>query len=316
MFNMLNLIRNEHMKLFKQFSTWVMVGLLVLVLLIVGIATKYLADSQTSENWKMQLQAENQQLTEQKEQVPDIGKSHDVLEERIAINQYRIDHDIPPIENKTLWGFMNSATNLTSLVTLFTIVIAAGIVAGEFSWGTIKLLLIHPVSRSKILLSKFMTTLLFALYNLFILFISSFIFGAIFFGFEGKELPYLAFLEGEVVERNMITHILTLYGLNSVDLIMMVTFAFMISTVFRNRSLAVGLSIFLMFTGQQVVMLLSEYEWVKYILFANTNLSQYMNGQPLVEGMTMTFSITVLLVYFILFVTMSWTIFQRRDVAN
>lgn len=316
MFNMLNLIRNEHMKLFKQFSTWVMVGLLVLVLLIVGIATKYLADSQTSENWKMQLQAENQQLTEQKEQVPDIGKSHDVLEERIAINQYRIDHDIPPIENKTLWGFMNSATNLTSLVTLFTIVIAAGIVAGEFSWGTIKLLLIRPVSRSKILLSKFMTTLLFALYNLFILFISSFIFGAIFFGFEGKELPYLAFLEGEVVERNMITHILTLYGLNSVDLIMMVTFAFMISTVFRNRSLAVGLSIFLMFTGQQVVMLLSEYEWVKYILFANTNLSQYMNGQPLVEGMTMTFSITVLLVYFILFVTMSWTIFQRRDVAN
>lgn len=316
MFNMLNLIRNEHMKLFKQFSTWVMVGLLVLVLLIVGIATKYLADSQTSENWKMQLQAENQQLTEQKEQVPDIGKSHDVLEERIAINQYRIDHDIPPIENKTLWGFMNSATNLTSLVTLFTIVIAAGIVAGEFSWGTIKLLLIRPVSRSKILLSKFMTTLLFALYNLFILFISSFIFGAIFFGFEGKELPYLAFVEGEVVERNMITHILTLYGLNSVDLIMMVTFAFMISTVFRNRSLAVGLSIFLMFTGQQVVMLLSEYEWVKYILFANTNLSQYMNGQPLVEGMTMTFSITVLLVYFILFVTMSWTIFQRRDVAN
>ncbi|TCT17536.1 ABC-2 type transport system permease protein [Melghiribacillus thermohalophilus] len=316
MFNMLNLIRNEHMKLFKQFSTWVMVGLLVLVLLIVGIATKYLADSQTSENWKMQLQAENQQLTEQKEQVPDIGKSHDVLEERIAINQYRIDHDIPPIENKTLWGFMNSATNLTSLVTLFTIVIAAGIVAGEFSWGTIKLLLIRPVSRSKILLSKFMTTLLFALYNLFILFISSFIFGAIFFGFEGKELPYLAFVDGEVVERNMITHILTLYGLNSVDLIMMVTFAFMISTVFRNRSLAVGLSIFLMFTGQQVVMLLSEYEWVKYILFANTNLSQYMNGQPLVEGMTMTFSITVLLVYFILFVTMSWTIFQRRDVAN
>lgn len=260
MFNMLNLIRNEHMKLFKQFSTWVMVGLLVLVLLIVGIATKYLADSQTSENWKMQLQAENQQLTEQKEQVPDIGKSHDVLEERIAINQYRIDHDIPPIENKTLWGFMNSATNLTSLVTLFTIVIAAGIVAGEFSWGTIKLLLIRPISRSKILLSKFMTTLLFALYNLFILFISSFIFGALFFGFEGKELPYLAFVDGEVVERNMITHILSLYGLNSVDLIIMVTFAFMISTVFRNRSLAVGLSIFLMFTGQQVVMLLSEYE--------------------------------------------------------
>ncbi|MBO8156874.1 MAG: ABC transporter permease [Bacillaceae bacterium] len=316
MYNMFNLIRNENMKLFKQFSTWVMVGLLVVIVLIVSLATNYLMDSQVTDKWKIQLEVENQQLTEQLEQVPDIGNSHETLKEQIAINQYRIDHDIPPVENKTLWGFMISSTNLTSLATLFTIVIAAGIVASEFSWGTIKLLLIRPVNRSKILLSKFITTLLFALFNLVVLFVSSFIFGALFFGFEGKELPYLAFVDGEVVERNMITHILSLYGLNSVDLIMMVTFAFMISTVFRNRSLAVGLSIFLMFTGQQVVMLLSKYEWVKYVLFANTNLSQYINGKPLVEGMTMTFSIMVLLVYFILFVAMSWTIFHRRDVAN
>jgi ABC-2 type transport system permease protein len=135
------------------------------------------------------------------------------------------------------------------------------------------------------------------------------------FGFEGIDLPYLVYSGGEVVERNMITQIISLFGFNSLDLLMMVTFAFMISTVFRSSSMAIGLSLFLMFTGGQVVQLLNQYDWVKYILFANTNLTQYTSGTPIVEGMTISFSIMMLFIYFILFIGVSFIIFQKRDVA-
>jgi len=97
---------------------------------------------------------------------------------------------------------------------------------------------------------------------------------------------------------------------------MMVTFAFAISTVTRNNSLAVGISLFLMFTGSMIVNLLKDYSWVKYILFANTDLTQYINGTPMVAGMTMTFSLIVLAVYFVVFNATSWFVFSKRDVAG
>ena len=129
--------------------------------------------------------------------------------------------------------------------------------------------------------------------------------------------PYLAYADGKVVEKNMFLHTLSLFGLASVNLLMMVTFAFMISAVFRSSSLAIGLATFLMFAGVQAVAILAALEqgWVKYILFANTNLTPYFDGTPLVEGMATSFPITVLAIYFVLFNVVSWVIFNKRDVA-
>ncbi|MFP3340564.1 ABC transporter permease subunit, partial [Micrococcus sp. SIMBA_131] len=78
------------------------------------------------------------------------------------------------------------------------IIIGAGVIAGEYSWGTIKLLLIRPASRTKILASKFIATLLFALLSLVILYISSFIIGGLFLGFNAVDQPYLTYSGGDV----------------------------------------------------------------------------------------------------------------------
>jgi ABC-2 type transport system permease protein len=61
--------------------------------------------------------------------------------------------------------------------------------------------------------------------------------------------------------------------------------------------------------------LISRYSWSKYYLFTNTDLSQYLTDSPIVKGMTLQFSIIVLIVYFIVFNLLSWSIFQKRDVA-
>lgn len=303
------------MKIYYRPGTWVMFAILISILLIIGIFTKFIIEDPANSNWQETVLAENvnKQMAVDDASLP--GTMREVYQRDIILNDYRLEYDIPPVETKSFWGYITSAVNLISIITMFTIIVAAGMVASEFSWGTIKLLLIRPVSRAKILLSKYIVTFLFALLMLLVLFAFSFAIGGSFFGASTITHPYLYFEGGNVVERNMIVHLVMLYGLSSVELLMMVTFAFMISTVFRSSSLAIGLALFLMFTGTQLVYVLSQYQWVKYILFANTYLGQYIEGTPIVEGMTMTFSLVVLAVYFITFNALTWIVFQKRDIA-
>jgi ABC-2 type transport system permease protein len=96
-----------------------------------------------------------------------------------------------------------------------------------------------------------------------------------------------------------------------------VTFAFMLSTVFRSSSLAIGLTIFLLFTGNALVELLRHFDvyWGRYLLYANSELTQYLGGnQVLFKGMTPGFSIAMLSIYFLLFNFLSWLCFIKRDI--
>lgn len=305
------------MKNFRRISTWIMLVILIVATIGVGIImniTSNLSDS-GNQGWEQNIQQENEMLKANitNEDFPKLAK--DVSKRQLAVNEYRLEHHIAPIETRSLWNFMSIAAEIVSLITLFTIIVGASSVASEFTWGTIKLLLIRPVSRSKILLSKYIATILFALLSLVILFVIAFLVGGIIFGFGGST-PHLVYRDGTVHEVNMIWHVLGIFGLKSINLIMMSTFAFMISTVFRNSGLAIGLAIFLMFVGDTITALLSSYfDWTKYILFANTDLSQYLTGNVLIEGMTMTFSIIVLIVYFVVFNVLSWLVFTKRDVA-
>jgi ABC-2 type transport system permease protein len=315
---MINLIRNEWMKIFRRPGTYVMIGILLVIISVTGIFMKYnLVEEEpnVTEEWKPVLQQENEALKKQLESSP-IKMEQEYYKKLIAINEYRLEHDIPFREKYNVWSFVKDNSELILLAGLFTIVISAGIVASEFNWGTIKLLLIRPINRSKILLSKYITVLLYALLMVGILFGFSALLGAILFGFPEQALPYLNYFNGKVTEQHIVVHLIIYYGLGSIEMIMLTTMAFMISSVFRNSSLAIGLSLFLMFTGGQFTALLSmKFDWAKYILFANTNLMQYIEGTPLLEGMTMSFSIIMLIIYFVIFQFLAFYVFKKRDVA-
>lgn len=202
--------------------------------------------------------------------------------------------------------FMNIGKNFTMFVFIFSVVVTAEIVAGEFTWGTIKLLLIRPATRSKILLSKYIAALLYLLLLLVVNYLATAIVGLIFFG------------NGDAGNLTMLS-VLQAYGYTIIDLFMNLTFAFMISSVFRSSVLAIALTFILTFLSGTVMQVLVQlkYSWAKYILFANTDLSQYAAGhKPMLEGMTLPFSLTMLSVYYIVFVALSWTVFSKRDVAG
>ncbi|WP_335727040.1 MULTISPECIES: ABC transporter permease [Virgibacillus] len=316
---MLKLIQNEQGKIFIRKSTWIMYIILAVLILGLALLTNSL-DGLKSEydgdNWREEMKQENEQLQKEMEDLEGMGNAEDYQASIIAKNNYYLENDIQPAPY-TAWTFVDENISLLSIVSLFTIIIAAGIVANEFRWGTIKLLLIRPIRRSGILLSKYITVLLFALYTALFALVLMWIFGAIFFGI-GDWNPSIV-VEGEDGFKtvSLVANIFTSFGFKLVNLVMMATFAFMISAVFRNSSLAIGIAIFLMMGASSIVTFFADKEWAKYILFAHTDLSQYMDGNFLMlEDNTMGFSIAVLVVYYAIFMLLSWIVFTKRDVAG
>ena len=312
---MINLVRNENMKLAHSISTWIMMGILILIIVIVGLVSRFAGTQAPKSDWKTNVTTQNQDIKQSLTQqgIPQVEK--DRRTKQLQTNEYSLSHNIEPIQGNSLWGFVGGiAGNLISLIALFAIVMSGGIVANEFSGGTIKLLLIRPSKRWKILLSKYIAVIGYTFLMLLVLLVVSVLLGGTLFSFKGAGTPYLENSNGNITEVSMIVHIVQFYGLQCISLIMMVTLAFMISTVFRNSAMAIGIGVFLLTVGNVITMLLLKYSWAKYILFANTDLNQYINGQPLVKGMTMTFSIIVLIAYFIIFNVISYLGFTKRDI--
>lgn len=311
---MVNLIRNENMKLYRRPRTWIMVGFMIAVVLFFSIMNWYY-DDMKGDAWRDQVIQERQELTEilKDPNMEEENKAN--FQELIATYDYQLEHDIRP-EAGTMWDGINDSAELVVLITLFTVIIAGDSLAGEFTTGTIKLLLIRPVNRLKILISKYLSMLKFGILLLLILFIVSILINGLLYKFGQMNLPLVSINnEGQIVERNMFTNLWKTYLLNGVSTIIFVTMAFMISSAFRSSTMAIGFSIFALFAGSLVSELLQRYEWSKYLLFANIDLSQHLSGRPYQEGMTLTFSIIVLSTYFLIFNLVSWLVFTRRDVA-
>ncbi len=314
---MVNLVLNENMKIYRRMRTWILVGLMVAFVLFVNFLEWHSDGKKVQdEGWRAKLQQDNQQWSQILKQ-PELGKDdRRFYQQRIALNEYHLEQNIRSTEG-TMWDGVNGSASMIIVITIFTIIIAGDSLAGEFSSGTIKLLLIRPASRFKILVSKYISFLLFSMLLLLILFVISIAVNGILYGFGYMDLPLISMnAEGQIIERNMVLNLWKTYMLGGVSTVMYVTMAFMISSAFRSSAMAIGFSIGALFAGNIVMEALQRFDWSKYLLFANTDLTQHLTGRPFQEGMTLSFSIGVLAVYFIVFNLISWLLFTRRDVAS
>lgn len=216
-------------------------------------------------------------------------------------------------DNMSNWSMMMiESMVLFSLITIFTVVVAADIVAGEFTWGTIKLLLIRPWSRSMILLSKFLSTLLFALFFTVVAFLVTLLANLLVFGYNSDTAIIAGMSNWE--------YVFQYYLFQFISLILIVTFGFMMSSAFRSGGLAIGLSISLLFAGNLITSLfaMANKAWVKYVLFMHLDLTPYIEGKAGSipnHPTTLGFSLSILLAYFVLFVAVSWLVFRKRDIT-
>ncbi len=319
---MYNLLLNENMKIYRRWRTWIMVAILILIMALFLISQYSDVRKLELQDWRTQAE---QQIKEAEKMIADADRSkgevvldaemRKMLENDIKYQEYRLKNNIAPTE-QSLWGVVLFMSAFVSLVSIFVVIIAADSLAGEFSGGTIKLLLLQPASRSKILLAKYLSVFVYALFMVALVMLVAFIAGAIFYGFDGASMTYLNVSEtGEYIERNMILHTLTTYGLQCVMLVFVATIAFLISSVFRSSSMAISIAIGIQFFAPLITQLSLEYSWAKYLLFVHMDLTQYLNDTPLIKGVDLPFAISVLAIYFIVLNGLTWFLFHRRDIA-
>ena len=154
-----------------------------------------------------------------------------------CLNEYRIEHHISPNVDYSIWSFVNDTSGMIDFAGLFTIIIAAGIVASEFNWGTIKLLLIRPIKRVENSRCKIYDSfVVWFIHDIYFVCLILDVLGALLFGMPENAVPYLNYYEGEITEQSMPFHLLIFYGFKSISMFMLATMAFMISAVFRNSS--------------------------------------------------------------------------------
>ncbi|PAD77692.1 ABC transporter permease [Paenibacillus campinasensis] len=208
----------------------------------------------------------------------------------------------------TVFTWTESFTYLLNII--FAVVIASDLVAGEFSWGTIKLLLIRPWSRGKILFSKYIAMLLFGLLGTVILSAVGIVSSALLF--SGNQAMGAGFEQSRMLDSMLL--VLT----DLIQLVVIATITFMLSTVFRSSSLAIGLSLLILFTKDLFGMLFNpeKHVWAKYVLLLHTDLSVYIHSPVGPGGTSLAFSIAILAGYSILFLLISWWVFTKRDVTT
>ncbi|PGE99342.1 ABC transporter permease [Bacillus pseudomycoides] len=310
---MINLIKNENMKIFKRKRTWIMVGVMVVFIFIQFLNVKLSSQVNYGDDWKTSLIEENALLQVEKESLKlPIEKIEN--EKKLLLNNYYIDSNIKPTNNA--WFFtIGQSTNFLIAISILTLIIAGEIVASEFQSGTIKFLLTRTATRTQIYFSKYISTLLFGFFLIVMTFLLSILFSGILLGFDGINGEYL-FVKDHAVQKTSFLQALIGSLLFKIPyLIIVATLAFMISTAFKSTTFSIVFSLLVAIAGFVMSISLKGFSWTKYFIFSHTDLSSFVYENPPVEGMTFSFSILFILIHIFIMHGIAYPIFVKKDVA-
>lgn len=235
---------------------------------------------------------------------------------------YRLENNIKDYSSSSNNSIIENFYNEYFLMILIIIIIVSGsIVSEEFSKGTIKLLLVKPYSRTKILLSKYITSLLMIVFAIVFILIAQLIIGGLFFGYDTLAIPKIVynFSTKMVMEMNIFKYFLYTTVAILPQLILLTTLSFSLSTIFVSTSLANTLTIIGSFAGDIINTLAVSYEIniLKLFVTLNWDFTPYLfGGSSPYLGITLSHSIIVCIVYWLIMLVTTFIVFQRRNIKN
>ncbi|NMA95997.1 MAG: ABC transporter permease subunit [Clostridiales bacterium] len=207
-------------------------------------------------------------------------------------------------------------------VAIYAVLIGSWIIASEFQQGTIRLLLIRPKTRTKILMAKFIAALSITL----VIYIAgSFInmlANGMFYGFADFRYPNYT-ISGEIsFFRYYIPKLLAC----SVSIIFGYTVAFMFSVMLKNIAVSLIIPIVCLIgssIAMQVFAFTPKLDWIAYTPIPFVQISSFFQKHSSVyyalqrgANLNLTYGIILLLAMSIVFTVVSVVIFKNRDITN
>ncbi|ERI92465.1 hypothetical protein HMPREF1982_02447 [Clostridiales bacterium oral taxon 876 str. F0540] len=148
-------------------------------------------------DWRKNTEKKIQTLKEQKKDINAITNNNvmENLNAQIIKFQYYLDNDMIPEKDYKIYSFSAMLkvmdTISTLLIPVFIVFLSADVMSGEYSNSTIKLLLSKPVSRKKIVVSKYLTHLLIIIAIIVLAEIANFMFLGLKFEFGNIKNPVI-----------------------------------------------------------------------------------------------------------------------------
>ena len=332
---MYSLIENEMSKTLLRKRLWIVLAILLILTVLFAYGEQYRAE-RTEERLIRRL-GEDQVIDQTSllsQQIADVKRQLDnpyIPEQRratlaVQIEQleYYLERGINPLTPSAA-GF--TKTYMEHLVSLFLplliIILACDLVSGEFTEGSIKLLLTTPVTRWKVLLSKYialliMTTIVVVATGVFSIVVSTY-----YFGFNGFTTPITTGFK--IIEGSLDTsfvqnipqwqYIILVYGLSWFVAISIATITFLVSVIVKSSAVAMGVMMSMLIGGAFLGFFMSDWPLVKYLFMVNMKLPDYLSGsmQP-IEGITLGFSVLILALWTLASLILSFLIFNNQDV--
>ncbi len=239
-----------------------------------------------------------------------------------AESRYILDTGNDINNSDSLKGILQNFYSQFGIFLIVVVVMIAGtIVSEEFNKGTIKLLLVKPYTRNKILMAKAITTLIMIIFIIIVTLLMEILIGGVIFGFDSLSEPVVAynFNTNTIQEMNIFANlgIQTLTQLPMIILLAILAFA--ISTIFSNSTLAITISLLGYMSSSIINQLAIGYDlqFLKYFVTMNWDLSMYLyGGLPYMEGMSMLLSILICVAYFLIMMIPTFIVFKKRNIKN
>ncbi|MFK7691229.1 ABC transporter permease subunit [Paenibacillus sp. HJGM_3] len=326
---MINLIYNEMVKLAGKRK-------LIVVTLIIGVLIAvftYAQGQQAKDNlrrygdvdWRIVLE---QRIKSWESRLNSPRTDDDQRRElivRIAQQRYYLNANVNPAEPGAATFVRNFIENGTTLLLpLMMMVMASDLVSSEHSAGTMKALLTRPARRWRILLSKYWTLVLSVSIIITIFGLLSTLISGFAFGFGGWKAPVLTgfAMNGDVLDTSGVhlvpqwQYIFMEFGLAWFVSLVVATLSFMLSVLIRSTAAGMGIMLACLISGMILKSMVASWESAKYLFNLNLDLIPYLtDASPPIPGMTLGFSMLVLLVWAAAALAVSFFTFTRRDVV-
>ncbi len=256
-------------------------------------------------DWKVTLKASNDNLKKNLEEAKLTNSDKEYiynLSSQIKKNNYFLDNNIEPIQD---WGFYPSNIGIKIMKIFGMIMLAAGIavfmsdiVSGECTPATLKFLLVQPISRSKVILSKFIAIVITVVGMICGLEVVAFgVIGAI-TGFDAAKMPIELGLKYKLNEQALINgyrqlevvkdsgynstmgnYVLESFLLQVLFIIACCAFIFMISALFKSTMITMAVSVIVSVAATALSMMSGKIGEYAHLIFLN-----YGNTPDVIEG--------------------------------
>lgn len=245
-----------------------------------------------------------------------------VREKDYMITKYTLEHDINTNSSVNVSLLLQeTVSSPIFLVLIVVLLISSSILSEEFNKGTIKQLLVKPYSRTKILVSKYITCIImFILFLTFYLVASTLVYSFL-DGFGSLTNPVLVydFTNHVVLEMNIFKYILVSLLAVLPCYLILISFAFAVSTIATNSLISMGATLFAYFASTVVNAFSSGFDKAYFKFFPSLcwDLSELLyGGLSSYKYGNLVNSIMVSVITILLLDGISLIVFNKKNIKN